>query len=118
MNDVEIDIDAEVTALARRYRELGEVIADLAAQREEIKERADRLMPLGYSIEVDGAPVSKRLPNRVYNPDQAIAIARTEGIGIVYVDAVDHADLKARLKAAGHYDRAMLPGSGANRVTL
>lgn len=115
---IDTDIDAEVAALARRYRQLGEVIADLAAQRNDIKTRAEALMPVGYSAEVDGAPVYKRPPNRAYNPGQAVAIARTEGIPIVTVEEVDHDDLKARLKAAGHLDRAMLPGAGSNRVQL
>lgn len=115
---IDTDIDAEVAALARRYRQLGEVIADLAAQRAELKERADRLMPLGYAAEIDGAPVTKRAPNREFNLEQAIAVARHEAIPVVTVEVVDQADLKARLKAAGHLDRAMLPGAGANRVQL
>lgn len=115
---IDTDIDAEVAALARRYRQLGEVIADLAAQRNDIKTRAEALMPVGYSAEIDGAPVYKRPPNREFSLEQAVAVARHEAIPVVTVEVVDQADLKARLKAAGHLDRAMLPGAGANRVQL
>lgn len=115
---VETDLYAEVCALARRHRELGEVIADLTAQRETLRERFEALVCVGYETEVDGAPVFKRPPNRSFSPDLAVKIAKTEGIPVVYVEDVDTADLKARLKAAGHLDRAMLPGTGANRVQL
>lgn len=115
---IDTTIDAEVTALARRHRELGEVIADLAAQRDELKQRFEQLVCVGYETEVDGLPVFKRAPNRAFSELLAEQIATHEGIPIVRIKVVDIADLKARLKAAGHLDRAMLPGTGANRVQL
>lgn len=115
---VETDLYAEVSTLARRHRELGEVIADLTAQRDTLKERFEALVPVGYEVEVDGTPVYRRGPNRAFNLEQAVAIARHEAVPIVTVEVVDQADLKARLRAAGHLDRAMLPGTGANRVQL
>lgn len=115
---IDTDIDAEVIALARRHRELGEVIADLAAQREALKERFEALVPVGYEAEVDGTPVYRRGPNRSFDVALAERVAVTEAIPVTYVRVIDQADLKARLKAAGHLDRAMVPGTGSNRVQL
>lgn len=115
---VETDLYAEVTALARRHRELGEVIADLAAQRDTLRERFEALVCVGYETEVDGVPVFKRPPNRAFSLELAEKIATHEAIPIARHSVVDTADLKARLKAAGHLDRAMVSGTGANRVQL
>ena len=112
------DIHEQVTALARRHRELGEVIADLAQQRDDLKARFESLVCVGFEAEVDGKPVFKRAPNRAYSPDLAVKIARSEAIPVAYETVVDHADLKARLTAAGHLDRAMVSGAGKNRVQL
>lgn len=112
------DIETEVAALARRYRELGEVLADLAAQRSELKSRFEALVCVGYEATVDGVPVYKRAPNRAFDLALAERIARTEAIPITRVTVIDVDDLKARLKAAGHLDRAMSSGTGANRVQL
>ena len=112
------DIDAEVAAIAARYRQLGEVIADLAQQRDDLKARFESLVPVGYEAEVDGELVYRKPPARSFNLNAGLDVAEALGIPFRVVETVDVNDLKARLKAVGRLDDAMLPGIGKDRVKL
>lgn len=112
-----IDLE-EVTTIVRRYRELGEVIADLIQQRDDLKARFASLVTTGFSTEIDGKPAFKRSPNRRFDLPTAVGVAHANAIPVAVIEVVDEKDLKARLDAAGYLDAAMLPGTGADRVQL
>lgn len=113
----DLDIPA-VIALARRFRELGEVIATLEEQRAAIRERFEALVPVGFTSEVDGKPIYRSAPSRSFSLESAVAVAARFDIPVHYRNEVDVADLKERLKTAGLLDEAMLPGNGKPRVSL
>lgn len=112
-------IDAEATAIARRYRQLGEAIAAAQEEQAALRSRFAALTPVGYSLVVDGKAVSKAAPARSFSTTAALRIAQGIGLPVRYLEpAVDVADLKARLKVLDALDAAMLPGSGAEIVRL
>lgn len=111
-------IDAEVTAIAKRYRALGEVIAQLAEERTALQNRMRDLVPVGYALTVGDKTAAVQPPAREFSLDLALEVARVAGIAPRFESVVDTADLKARLKAAGKLDDAMRPGAGAARVVL
>ena len=117
MIETGVDLE-EVTAIARRHRELGEVIADLAQQRVDLEARFEALVPVGFEAVVDGKPIYRRSPNRSFNVDVAVNICRSLGLQPSPVWSYDTDELKRLLKASDKLDDAMLPGTGKNRVTL
>lgn len=112
-----IDLE-EVTAIVRRHRELGEVIADLVQQRADLEDRYDALVPVGFSLVVDGQESSKRAPSRRFDLPTAVAACNALGFAVRQVWEYDKDDARRLLKAAGRLDDAMLPGTGKNRVQL
>lgn len=111
-------IDDEIEAIVRLYRRLGEQVAQLTQERQDLAERFSALVPLGYRIEVDGAPATKMPANRAFHLDTGLELARVLGLHVREHLVVDVVDLKARLKAAGRIDDAMLDTGGKPRVSL
>lgn len=111
-------IDAEATAIARRYRQLGEAIAAAQEEQAALRSRFAALTPVGYSLVVDGKAVSKAAPARRFDATMAELVARKIGLPVRYTEVLDSADLKRRLEAINRLDWAMVPGAGAEIVRL
>lgn len=117
MTQDQID-EAAAVALVRLYRKTSAEIARLEEQRKALADRFRALVPVGYTVEVDGRVASKTAPARSFSLTDALEVARVYGIPVAYVQTPDQGDLKDRLRAAGHLDAAMRPGAGAEIVRL
>jgi hypothetical protein len=115
---MDIETETEVVAVVRRHRELGEVIADLVQQREDLKARFESLVPVGYETEVDGQPVYRKHPSRAFSLTIAVALCNELGHEVPVRWEHDADDAKAFLKSVDCLDDAMLPGKGSARVKI
>ena len=108
----------EVESLVRLYRKHAQEISALQEAQAALRARFAALVPLGFSLDVDGKTAERKAPNRSFSVERALAVAASANIPVKWTEEVDARDLRERLKAAGQLDEAMVPGSGAERVTL
>ena len=104
---------ADAEATVRRYRQLGDTIAELEAERLALRKRFEALVPVGAGVVVDDKLASVALPTRSFDLLAATDLAVMLGLPVRQVLTTDVSDLRDRLKAVGRLDDAMVVKAGA-----
>jgi hypothetical protein len=106
MTEAERDFMCE--ALIRRARSLS---ADVKSMNEEIAKilaRLDELVPLGWELVVDGIPAKKKLGNRSFSPELALARLTPDEQMLCRADGFDNKKIREMAEAKGLVESCMV----------
>lgn len=109
------DTTAQVTALARDYRNLDNQKALIEEQQDSIKTRVRNLLDVGDAVDVDGRTVRVE-PNRRFDPVRAAKELPAELLVLCKVEKVDPAAARKVLPPAMY--QALMSDVGQPRVVL
>lgn len=104
----EIERDQICEALARRARSLAAEEKSLKEEREKIESRIADLVPVGWTIMVDGVPVRKSLGNRTFSAELAAGHLSPEELAACKADGIDPKKVRELAEAKGLVEACMV----------
>lgn len=108
----ELSEDA-LTALVRRYRQLGSQIAELQGEQKLIQARVDAVVADGWKLTVDGTTASKRSANRRFCVITAVGLLDAEAKARCVQTAYAEKLVRHEVELIGLLEECMLDRSDA-----
>lgn len=109
----------QVEALVRRARGLAAEIREMTETKKAIESRIESLVPLGWKSEIDSIPAQRKLGNRSFNRDLAIARMTQEQKLQCVTTGIDDKMVRAIADSQGWTEECMVePDPDKTRLVL
>lgn len=105
-----------VSALVRRGRLLAAEMKSMSEEHKKIIARLDELVPVGWKLDVDGIPASKRTGNRSFSPALAISHFTAEEKAACVKTVVDPKEVRSIAEARNLVEACMVEPDGDKAI--
>lgn len=110
--------DDQLKYLTRRYRQLAITMGEIDAEMKEISQSINEVLPVGFTMDVDGIPITKKNGRRSFSLIKAVTLLLPEERDQFKQVMFDAKGVREFIESKGLLDEAMEDTGAAPSVKL